>query len=94
MEHRRARLTPLTRQELVQQIAAGWPVAEVARQFRVSRATAYKWLRRYRSGGLTALEDRSSRPRHCPRQTERALEQRICSIPASRAGVHTTSPGI
>ena len=38
MVHRGERLTPLTRQELVQQIAEGWPVAEVARQFRVSRS--------------------------------------------------------
>ena len=40
MAHRNARLTPVMRGELVQQVAVGWTQAEVARQFRVSRAAA------------------------------------------------------
>ena len=47
MAHRNARLTPLTRLELVREVAAGWPQAEVARRFRVSRHTVAKWLRRF-----------------------------------------------
>ncbi len=31
MAHRNARLTPLTRLELVREVDAGWPQAEVAR---------------------------------------------------------------
>ncbi len=37
MAHRNARLTPLTRLELVREVSAGWPQAEGARRFRVSR---------------------------------------------------------
>ncbi len=44
MSHSNARLTPVTRAELVAQVLAGWPRAEVARLFRVSRATVAKWL--------------------------------------------------
>ena len=80
MAHRNARLTPLVRLELVQQVAAGWPQAEVARQFRVSRATVAKWWRRYRQGGVPALEDASSAPHHQPRRTPPALEARICAV--------------
>jgi len=80
MVHGNARLTALTRRELVQQVADGWPVAEVARQFRVSRATAYKWVRRYCQGGRAALEDRPSRPHSCPRRTPAPLESQICAI--------------
>ena len=47
MTHRNARLTPVTRAELVEQAMAGWPQAEVARLFRVSRATVTKWVRRF-----------------------------------------------
>ena len=42
MAHRNARLTPLTRLELVREVDAGWPQAEVARHFRVSRHTVAK----------------------------------------------------
>ena len=48
MAHRNARLTPVTRWELVQEVRAGWRQAEVARQFRVSRATVTKWRHRSR----------------------------------------------
>jgi transposase InsO family protein len=66
--HRTARLTVFSRQVLVDRVVAeGWPAAEVARQFQVSRSTAYKWLRRYREEGRAGLEDRSSRPRRSPR---------------------------
>jgi transposase InsO family protein len=32
----------------------------------VSRATAYKWVRRFQEEGPEGLQDRSSAPRHCP----------------------------
>ena len=56
---------------------AGWPQAEVARLFRVSRATVAKWVRRFREGGPDALLDRSSRPLRNPRQTGQLQEAAI-----------------
>ena len=79
MTHRNARLTPVTRAELVEQVLSGWPQAEVARLFRVSRATVAKWVRRFREGGLEALHDRSSRPLRSPRQTDQLQEVAICA---------------
>ena len=79
MTHRNARLTPVTRAELVEQVLSGWPQAEVARLFRVSRATVAKWVRRFREGGLDALHDRSSRPLRSPRQTDQLQEVAICA---------------
>ena len=79
MEHRNARLTPVTRAELVEQVLSGWPQAEVARVFRVSRATVAKWVRRFREGGPDALHDRSSRPLRSPRQTDQLQEAAICA---------------
>jgi len=61
MLHRTAKLTPFGRQLLVDRILIeGWPPA--AEMLGVSRATAYKWLRRYRDEGAAGLEDRSARP--------------------------------
>ena len=77
-------LTPATRLELVLEVEAGWSQAEVARRFRVSRATVAKWWRRYREEGAAGLRDRSSAPRSNPRRTAAALEQRICAVRRSQ----------
>jgi transposase InsO family protein len=67
MAHRNARLTEFGRLLLVQRITElGWPPAQAAESLGVSRATAYKWLGRYRAQGRAGLADRPSRPHHCP----------------------------
>ena len=58
MSHRRAKLTPFGRLLLVQRVdVQKWPAARAAESVGVSRATAYKWVRRYREAGLAGLED-------------------------------------
>jgi transposase InsO family protein len=67
MAHRRARLTPFGRLLIAQRVDdLGWTVAEAATAAGVSRSTAHKWVRRYRTEGEAGLADRSSRPRRCP----------------------------
>jgi len=80
--HRRAKLTPFGRRLIVERVLElGWTVSETATAAGVSRATAHKWVRRYREEGLPGLEDRSSRARRCPhalppRQVSRILRAR------------------
>jgi len=70
MVHRRAKLTPLGRFELVMRVVRdGWPVARVAEGSVVSRQTVHTWVRRYRAEGVPGLEDRSSRPKYSPRRS-------------------------
>ena len=82
MAHRRAKLTPFGRLLIVQRVLElGWTATEAAKAAGVSRATAHKWVRRYREEGLGGLEDRSSRARRCPhalpaRQVQRILRAR------------------
>ena len=38
-------------------------MSAACREFGISRKTGYKWLRRFESGGVDALQDRSRRPR-------------------------------
>jgi transposase len=42
------RLSSFSRLLLCQRVLAGRPVAHVAKEMGISRATAYKWLRRFR----------------------------------------------
>ena len=92
--HRNARLTPAGRLLLCQRIEAGWPVAHAAAAMGISRDRAYVWWRRFQEEGLAGLEDRSSRPHHCPRQTRPSVERRIVTLrrnkglgPARIAGI-------
>jgi len=81
--HPRARLTVFGRQLLIARVSAGWPAAHVAEQLGISRATAYKWIRRHRAEGLPGLEDRSSRPRRSPRQLSSTAEAEILTARAA-----------
>jgi transposase InsO family protein len=56
-------------------------LAQLCRQFGISRKTGYKWLKRYRQqGGLVALEEQSRRPSSSPRRTGGFLEERILEL--------------
>jgi transposase InsO family protein len=52
----------------------------VCRRNRISRKTAYKWLKRYQAAGLEGLKDRSRRPQASPRRTAPEVEQRILEL--------------
>jgi transposase InsO family protein len=94
MLHRTARLTPYGRQLLVDRILIeGWPPATAAEMLGVSRATAYKWLRRYRAEGAAGLEDRSARPRHRPQAlTDRQVRRILLARRRLRVGPHRLGP--
>lgn len=67
--HKNARTCPQSRALMVQRvITERRPVCVVADEFGVSRSTVYKWIRRYRTGGIEALQDGSSEPREVPHQ--------------------------
>jgi transposase InsO family protein len=55
----------------------GWSVATAAEAQGISRATGYKWVRRFRAEGSAGLADRSSRPHRSPRATPAAEIERI-----------------
>lgn len=78
MSHRNARLNFRGRELLVQRICEqGWAVAHAAKAQGVSRQCAHRWINRFHQEGWGGLHDRSSRPRHRPRQTPVELEARI-----------------
>lgn len=78
MAHPKARLNVLGRELLVTRVTVmGWPAATAADAQGISRATAYKWVRRFRAEGAAGLADRSSRPHRSPRATPADRVDRI-----------------
>lgn len=61
-------------------VAEGRTIAEVAVQWRVSRQTMHAWLVRYEQGGLEGLADRSRRPVSCPHQMAGAVEAVVLEL--------------
>lgn len=53
-------------------------IAELCRQFGISRKTGYKWLARSATG--EGVMDRSRRPHTSPSQTPAAVEQRVLAL--------------
>ncbi|MFD7463035.1 IS481 family transposase [Streptomyces sp. NPDC059868] len=84
MSHRNARLTVHGRRLLIERVRSGRPVAHVAAEMGISRATAHKWLRRWRQEGDAGLHDRSSRPHRTPHRTPAAVEARVCRLRQDR----------
>lgn len=80
--HKNARLTPLSRAELVRRVLVERQSATaVATAFGLTSKTVSKWVERYRTQGLAGLVDRSSRPHTLNRQTS---PDRVAQIVALR----------
>jgi transposase InsO family protein len=77
MGHANARLTVYGRLVLVERVAAGRPIAHVAKELGVSRQCAHRWVRRFRDEGAAGLADRSSRPHRMPSRTSAETEHHV-----------------
>lgn len=82
--HYHARLTIVGREELAKSVLEGrLSLKEAMAEFKLSRQTVAKWVRRYREQGVAGLRDRSSRPRRSPRQTSK---EQVMEIEQLRRG--------
>ena len=80
MRHSNARLTVHARRLLVWRVLEGrWPAVRAAEAMGVSRATAYKWVRRYREEGSRGLHDRAPVARRRPHALPAGCVKRICA---------------
>ncbi|HEY3266725.1 MAG TPA: IS481 family transposase [Armatimonadota bacterium] len=67
-----------SRQRLARLVLEGSiSVSEAARQYGVSRTTAYLWVNRAREDGIATLMERSRRPRGIPRVTPLDVEEAV-----------------
>lgn|SRR5438067_1732921 len=77
---RRMRFSWESRCRLVMLIEAGKRPHEAAVLCGASRASGYRWWRRYQRGGWAALRDRSSAPRSHPRRLSMEAEREIVAV--------------
>jgi transposase InsO family protein len=76
--HHHARLTIYSREQLARKVLQReLTLKSAAAEFKVSRHTAAKWVRRFRHGGYADLSDRSSRPHRSPRAASPELVSRV-----------------
>src|SRR5262245_19288982 len=79
--HRNAKTTPKSRELLVRRVTEqGMTPAAAAAAAGVSAKPAHKWIARFRSEGLSGLEDRRSRPKQSPRSTPKEVVSRILAL--------------
>lgn len=79
MSHTNAALTPRARLKVAQLVIdEGFPISEVAARFQCSWPTVKRWADRYRAG--QSMQDRSSRPHHCPNATPHHVAARVVRL--------------
>ena len=57
-----------------------WTLAELCREFGVTRKTGYKWVERYEACGVEGLRDESRAPHTHPHAVGDEMEQRITAL--------------
>lgn len=76
-----SKISPATRLLLVKRIEVRrGSIAQLAEEVGVSRATAWKWWRRYQQEGEAGMYDRSSRPHSSPLRTPEAVDELIVRV--------------
>ncbi|MCA1600795.1 MAG: IS481 family transposase [Acidobacteria bacterium] len=61
-------------------VADGLQVTEVALRYGVSRQSVHRWIRRYEERGLNGLADRSHKPKSCGHQMSVDVEAKIRAL--------------
>jgi transposase InsO family protein len=54
--------------------------SQLCEEFGISRPTGYVWCKRYSSGGLEGISERTRRPHASPSRTEQAVEQQVIAL--------------
>jgi transposase-like protein len=75
----------IRREFVLRVMAKEAPVAELARQYGISRKTAYKWIARFEQRGVEGLVDGSRLPHTSPLETTTEMAQEIIRLRQSHS---------
>jgi len=62
------------------QLALDKGISESARYYKTTRKTVRKWTMRYKSEGLSGLEDRKRIPKHIPHKAPKPIEDKVIEL--------------
>jgi len=65
---------------IIDVLEGNYSMAELCEYYGISRKTGYKWLDRYRQGGLEALQNLSRSPHHHPHQISQRVRESILAV--------------
>ncbi len=71
---------PRIRREAAQLVYKGWSTRKVARHFGYSQSVIVKWVAKSKQIGYHAIETKSSRPHHHPKQLQEKVVDRIVAL--------------
>jgi transposase InsO family protein len=57
-----------------------YSMVELCERFGISRQTGYKWLKRYKAGGVQGLEDQSHVPHRCPHRISDEVAEALMAL--------------
>jgi transposase InsO family protein len=56
------------------------PFSQLCAQYEISRPTGYLWCKRYRAGGVEAVQEQSRKPHKSPTKTKGSVEQQVVKL--------------
>ena len=65
---------------IIEVLDSTYSMTELCSYYRISRKTGYKWLDRYRQGGIGTLDNRSRKPHSHPHETSHQVKESILAI--------------
>jgi transposase InsO family protein len=65
---------------IIEVLDGTYSMVELCDYYGISRKTGYKWLDRYRQGGIEAVHDRSRKPHGHPNEISRQVKESILAI--------------
>ena len=66
--------------EFAERVEKGEPIAQLCREYRISRTTGHKWAKRFAERGYDGLEDASRRPKTAPLATAEDIVLAVLAV--------------
>ena len=85
MPWKEAEMSKLREEFILRALEPDVNLSELCREYEISRKTGYKWLQRFKEGGIEGLRERTRRPHSSPLSASGEAVLRILELRRSHA---------